>query len=270
MPELPEVETIVQLLKPRLRGLVPIQIICHKEKMLRTKEPLPNILNYPITDISRKGKLILVWVSSYVWLIHLKMTGQLWWQPSNASLPPHTHLIVLFKNTHYQLRYADLRQFGSLQIVPERNLSQVPFLQKLGPNALTITPSILKQRLQNKHTAIKSLLLNQQYLAGLGNIYSDEALWLAQIHPLTPAYVLNQIQIKRLALAIRNVLKCALKLGGTSIRNYIQPNGQKGLYQKHLLVYRKRGLPCQRCGVAIKRIKICGRSSYFCPICQHL
>ncbi|HEC68181.1 MAG TPA: bifunctional DNA-formamidopyrimidine glycosylase/DNA-(apurinic or apyrimidinic site) lyase [Candidatus Desulfofervidus auxilii] len=270
MPELPEVESIVQELRPCLRGLVPIQIICHKEKFLHTEQPLPNVLNHPITDISRRGKLILVWTSPFVWLIHLKMTGQLWWQPSNAPLPPHTHLIVLFKNTHYQLRYADLRQFGSWQIVPKKNLSQVPFLQKLGPDALTIAPSILKQRLQNKHTAIKSLLLNQQCLAGLGNIYSDEALWLARIHPLTPAYVLNQIQIKRLALAIQKVLKYALKLGGTSIRSYIQPNGQKGLYQRHLHVYGKKGLPCQRCGTAIERTKICGRSSYFCPVCQQL
>ncbi|CAD7769697.1 MAG: Formamidopyrimidine-DNA glycosylase [Candidatus Methanoperedenaceae archaeon GB50] len=268
MPELPEVEIIVRKLKTFLIGKVPIRIICNKAKLLKTSQCLSMALDRPIYDISRKGKLIILSVPPYAWLIHLKMTGQLWWQHKDTPLPSYTHLTILFKDTEYQLRFADSRQFGYLQIVPEKVLSQVPFLQKLGPDALTITPLTFKKRLQNRHAIIKSLLLNQQCLAGLGNIYSDEALWLAKIHPLTPANTINQTQIKKLTIAIHKVLKRALKLGGTSIKSYVHPDGQKGLYQNCLFVYGKAGLPCQRCGSLIKRLKIGGRSSYFCPVCQ--
>ncbi|MDL1970044.1 MAG: bifunctional DNA-formamidopyrimidine glycosylase/DNA-(apurinic or apyrimidinic site) lyase [Candidatus Desulfofervidaceae bacterium] len=270
MPELPEVETIVQALKPCLTGLTPVKVLCHKAKILRTPDLLPSALGFPIKDITRKGKLILLWTSPYVWLIHLKMTGQLWWQPKIFPLPPHTHLIVSFLHSDYQLRYADLRQFGYWQIVPETKLAQVPFLQKLGPDALTVTPEILKKQLHKKKAAIKKVLLNQQCLAGLGNIYSDEALWLARIHPLTPANTLTPLQIDKLAWAIRKTLRRGLKLGGTSIQNYIQPNGQKGLYQRYRFVYRREGLPCLRCGMSIRRINISSRSSYFCSGCQRL
>ncbi len=265
---MPEVETIVQALRSCLIGLVPIKVICHKEKILRTPELLPKALGYPIKDISRKGKLILLWTPPYVWLIHLKMSGQLWWQPQHKPLPPHTHLIVSFAETDNQLRYADLRQFGYWQIVPEKALEQVPFLQKLGPDALSVTPKLLQDRLRKRKTAVKSVLLNQECLAGLGNIYSDEALWLAQIHPLIPASTLSSTQIERLAWAIKKALIRGIKLGGTSIRDYLHPDGRKGLYQDYRLVYRREGLSCLRCGAPIKRIKIAGRSSYFCPMCQ--
>lgn len=166
------------------------------------------------------------------------------------------------------MRYADLRQFGYWQIVSETKLEEVPFLKQLGPDALTITPFRLAQCLQKRHASIKTVLLDQRCLAGLGNIYSDEALWLAQIHPLHSARVLTSTQIEKLAQAIRKTLNRGIKLGGTSIRNYIQPNGKKGIYQNHRFVYQRENLPCLRCGSPIKRIKISGRSSYFCPFCQ--
>lgn len=268
MPELPEVEIIVQALRPCLSGLIPLKLVCKQTKILRTPEILPLALGHPIKDIMRKGKLIIFLAPPYVWLIHLKMTGQLWWQPKTAPLPHYTHLLVSFAQTDYQLRYADLRQFGYWQIVPEEEMKEVTFLKKLGPDALTITPSQLAHRLQKRHAPIKTLLLNQQCIAGLGNIYSDEALWLAKINPLTPASALTKTQINRLASSIRTVLKQGLKLGGTSIQSYIQPNGKRGNYQDYRLVYRRENLPCLRCNTPIKRIKIGGRSSYFCPSCQ--
>lgn len=268
MPELPEIETIVQALRPCLTGLVPVKVACQKAKILRTPEILPSTLGYPIKDVTRKGKLILLWASPFMWLIHLKMTGQLWWQPQKVPLPNYTRLLVSFAQTDYQLRYADLRQFGYWQIVPEEKLNEVPFLKKLGPDVLTITPSQLALRFQKRHVPIKALLLNQECVAGLGNIYSNEALWLAQIYPLTPASVLTSVQIEKLTWALRKILKQGLKLGGTSIRNYIQPDGTKGVYQNYRLVYQRQNLPCFRCGAPIKRIKIGGRSSYFCPSCQ--
>jgi len=268
MPELPEVETIVRALKPYLTGLIPVGIWCQKTKILRSPELLVSALGYPIKNITRRGKLILLWTPPYVWLIHLKMTGQLWWQSKIAPLPPYTHLRMDFAQTDYQLRYADLRQFGYWQIVLEERLKEVPFLKQLGPDALTITPSQLAQRLKSRYAPIKSTLLNQQCLAGLGNIYTDEALWLAQIHPLLPANILTPAQIERLAQAIFKILNRGIKFGGTSIRSYIQPNGKRGSYQNHRFVYRRENLPCFRCGMPIKRIKISGRSSYFCPSCQ--
>ncbi len=268
MPELPEIETIVQTLRPCLKGLVPVNVTYQKAKILRTPEILPSALGYPIKDIVRKGKLILILAPPYVWLIHLKMTGQLWWQSETALLPRYTHLLVSFTQTDYQLRYADLRQFGYWQIVPEKRLNEVPFLKKLGPDALRITPSQLAKGLRKRHAPIKNILLNQQCLAGLGNIYSDEALWLAKINPLTPASALTTTQIGKLAWSVRKALKQGLRLGGASIRSYIKPDGAKGIYQNHRLVYQREDLPCLRCGTPIKRIKIGGRSSYFCLLCQ--
>ncbi|WP_457572036.1 bifunctional DNA-formamidopyrimidine glycosylase/DNA-(apurinic or apyrimidinic site) lyase [Desulfovulcanus sp.] len=270
MPELPEVETIVQALKPCLVGQAPIKITCFKEKILQAPEPLSQALGRPITNISRKGKLILIWAPPYVWLIHLRMTGQLWWQHKDAPLPRHTHLIVSMNNTDHELRYADVRQFGYWQIVHESKLVNVPFLQKLGPDALNISPSLLQKQLQKKRTSIKTLLLNQQCLAGLGNIYSDEALWLSRIHPLTPANLLRSHQIEKLTWAIRKSLQRGISLGGSSMRDYLHPDGSKGLYQDHRLVYARQGLSCMRCRTPIQRIKIQGRSSFFCPECQKL
>lgn len=270
MPELPEVETIVRALRPVLCGQIPIKITCLKSKILRSTEAWTDFLNHPVTDIARKGKLILIKTPPYVWLIHLRMTGQLWWQHKNTPLPAHTYLIINMKNTKYELRYADVRQFGYWQIVHESKLSNIPFLQKLGPDALSITPALLEKQLQKKRTAIKTLLLNQQCLAGLGNIYSDEALWLSGIHPLTPANLLRSHQIKKLARAICKSLQRGLLLKGSSIRDYLHPDGSKGLYQKHRLVYAREGLACLRCQTTIRRIKIQGRSSCFCPQCQKL
>jgi len=270
MPELPEVETIVQALKSCLPGQIPIKITCFNKKILHAPKNLSKVLSRPITGISRKGKLILIGTPPYVWLIHLRMTGQLWWQHKDTPLPRHTHLIVSLTNSDHELRYADVRQFGYWQIVHENKLAQVPFLQKLGPDALEITPSLLQVQLQKRRAPIKTLLLNQQCLAGLGNIYSDEALWLSRIHLLTPANLLSSPQIDKLAWAIRKSLQRGILLKGSSMRDYLHPDGSKGLYQDHRLVYARQGLPCMRCRTPVKRIKIQGRSSYFCPECQKL
>jgi formamidopyrimidine-DNA glycosylase len=264
MPELPEVETIVSFLRPRLVGLVPLEVKWQTPKIFPNPELLPLILGYPIKGVSRKGKLIFLWVSSYVWLIHLKMTGQLWWVPKTAPFAAYTHLWISFVGTDYQLRYADLRKFGYWQILPKAKLNNL----QLGPDALTITSSQLAKCLKKRHAPIKTILLNQKCLAGLGNIYSDEALWLAKIHPLTSPFILTSYQLESLAWSIHKILRRSLRFGGASIRNYIKPDGTRGLYQNFNFVYQREGEACFCCRTPIKRLKIGGRSSYFCCICQ--
>ncbi len=270
MPELPEVETLVKILNFVLKGLTPVALEVKQAKIFRSPSYLSKALRHPIKEVKRRGKLIMLVASPYVWLIHLKMTGQLWWQLKTTPYPPHTHLILSFAETEYQLRYADLRQFGYWQIVSEKDLWQVPYLKRLGPEALSIDVKTLWQRLQKHKIAIKKLLLDQHCLAGLGNIYSDEALWLARIHPLKPANLLCPSEVKRLGWAIKKALVRGIKFQGSSIRDYLLPNGQRGRYQNHRLVYGREGKPCFRCGSLIEKIKIGGRSTHFCPNCQRL
>ena len=265
MPELPEVETVVRTLRPALLG-----------KTIRAVELLRNDILFPVgTDlpallggrtvvsIDRRGKKILIRVDSGQCLcVHLGMTGRLTIEPGDAPVRKHTHLRLDLGSA--ELRFCDPRRFGGIWWL---GCDDSP-ANGLGPEPLTLRPAQLARTLARTRRAIKTALLDQSLIAGLGNIYADESLFLAGIHPLTPANRLTPEQIRGLSRAIKLTLRRAIRHGGSTLRDYVDVNGQSGRYQNRHRAYARTGLPCSRCRTPIERIVLSGRSTHFCPTCQ--
>jgi len=254
MPELPEVETIVRTLAPRLEGRRIVTI------RTQTKKPwaatVGRAAGQGIHAVRRYGKYILIELDRGFLAIHLGMTGRL----SFGGEPgPHTRCELLLNAG--RLRFDDARQFGSVRWIEQE-------LSHLGPDALEVSAEEFITRLRRRKGRIKSLLLNQRFLRGIGNIYADEALFRARIHPLAEAPRLSRERALRLHGAIRRVLSEAVKAGGSSVSDYIDPEGRKGLFQFRHRVYRRTGEPCKVCGARIRRILAGQRSTHFCPRCQ--
>lgn len=274
MPELPEVETIRRSLAPYLKG----QILCslqinRPDILLPGPEVFMTVLpGLEILDLQRRGKyLILVLTEGWRLVFHLRMTGKLLWtrQPQ-TPIPLHTHLILQFTD-QTQLRFQDVRRFGRCWLVQEAELDQISGLAGLGPEPILpgFSADHLQKQLEHKrNTKIKSALLDQTVVAGLGNIYVDEALFEARVHPLRTVGSLRPAEMKALAASTRHVLEESINRGGTSLRDYVDGLDQQGQNQNHLQVFRREGEPCPVCGNLIRRIRIAGRSSFFCPCCQ--
>lgn len=279
MPELPEVETIKKFLEKKLIG----QRI-EKVKILSPKQFLGSpqkIKGLEIKKIKRRAKLLVIYLEKNLYLlIHLKLTGQLVYSrkikgqkavfghpipfAGGKTLPGKTTRIIIKLNRGIVF-FNDLRKFGWIKIT--NNLKD---LEKIGPEPLSsrFTLQALAQILQKSKRPVKLVLLDQDKIAGIGNIYANEALWLAKINPQKPA---NEIKkIKELYWAIQETLKKGIKYQGSSAADeaYIRPNGGKGEYQKHFRVYQQEGRPCPRDKTPIKRIKINNRGTFYCPACQ--
>jgi formamidopyrimidine-DNA glycosylase len=271
MPELPEVETVVRGLRAEIVGRTVTDI-----KVLWTRSIVPpdldtftrRLTGQAITNIERRGKWVVMALSGDdTLLIHLRMSGRLVLE-SEAYLD-NRHLRVLFLlDDGRRLSFIDQRKFGRIHLTNAPNL----VLGSLGPEPLSeeFTPKRLKEMLRSRHGRIKPLLLDQRFLAGLGNIYTDEALWQAQIHPLRPADTLTPAEVTRLHKAIRVVLTSAIASGGTTLEDevYRQADGQAGEFAGKLAAYGRAGQPCPRCGQTIERIKVSQRGTHFCPRCQ--
>ncbi|HWB54926.1 MAG TPA: bifunctional DNA-formamidopyrimidine glycosylase/DNA-(apurinic or apyrimidinic site) lyase [Tepidisphaeraceae bacterium] len=265
MPELPEVQTIVNTLAPKLIG----------QRILRVELPRPDILTPPNTDLQalltnqtftriwRRAKRIMFELSTgNHFYIHLGMSGRLTLEQSNHPLQPHTHLILSTDNL--QLRLRDPRRFGGIWWLGTNGHDD----PRLGPEPLQMRAADLAKRLSKTTRAIKTALLDQSVIAGLGNIYADEALFVAGINPRRPANKLTQQQIHRLNLAIKSVLRRAIRHRGSTLRDYVDATGGPGAFQKLHRVYDRAGLPCPTCATKIRRITLGGRSTHFCPKCQ--
>jgi formamidopyrimidine-DNA glycosylase len=262
MPELPEVETVVRSIAPLAgRRILSAEFRC--PRVLRGGDPermSTALAGRRIASIKRHGKFILMSLQGGGYLIvHLGMTGRLL---LGGDPGKHTHAILTLDRG--VLLYDDSRQFGfiaySLEI-PER-------VAKLGPDALEAPFADFAAALQRRKTRIKALLLNQEFLRGLGNIYADEALFRAGIHPLAIASRLRGERARRLHEGIGAVLGEAIAAGGSSISDYVDAQGRKGFFQTEHRVYQRTGEPCVACGTAIRRILVAQRSSHFCPKCQ--
>lgn len=260
MPELPEVETIVRYLRSRLRGKRILGLEVTAVKVLRgagsVGEVRKKIINQKILDVERLGKNIILSLENKNYLLfHLMMTGQLLWNPAGER--KHDRLVLKLSGNN-RLVFNDLRLFGKCQLVAAEKLL-------LGPDALVVKFAEFKKLLAGKKDAIKSLLMNQKILAGIGNIYADEILWYAGIKPTRKAVSLNTFELKRLYTAMGKVLRAAIRKGGTSSRDYLKPDGSKGEYYELRKAYQREGEKCARDGAIIQIIKIGGRSSHFCP-----
>lgn len=272
MPELPEVETIAASLRPKIVGRRIAEIRLLLPKLLRgDPEELRTLRGRRIEGIGRRGKMLLVSCEGGVHLLfHLKMTGQFHWAARRARIDPHTRLRVAFRGGGPELRFRDVRKFAVLRVlVTDRPLESAP-LRALGPEPLETGPAEFARLLRRRTGRLKSLLLNQAFLAGIGNIYADEILFDAGLHPLRPAGSLTAPEIRRLSASVRKILEKAVAAGGSSIRDYKDADGMDGLFQHAHRVYGRKGEPCVRCGEAVRRRVIGGRSSFFCPRCQTL
>jgi len=271
VPELPEVETIVKGLRPKLTGLVIQEVQVLLPSLLRKDRAfcLQKIQGKRINAVRRRGKMILVECQDRLYLIfHLKMTGRLLWTSRQTPLDKHTHLVVSFRGRTHELRFQDMRKFGYLRCLEASDPLECRELRSLGPEPLDLDLESFVHLFQGRKGRLKSLLLNQTFLAGIGNIYADEMLFEAGLHPLTPAVSLTGKQKEKLWTAMRHVLRRAIAAGGSSIRDFQDADGAEGLFQQEHRVYGRASLPCFRCGAMIRRLKIGGRTSSFCPRCQ--
>ena len=270
MPELPEVETIVRGLQHRSVGQKIVRVKVSLPKIIRgDKERFVSLIEgASIEEVRRQGKIIILGLSNGMSiLVHLKLTGQLLYISQDVPADRHTHLVFSLSGGE-ELRYVDLRQFGYFLLTETSEIFHLPQLSALGPDPLKISLDEFKGLISKRSGRIKSLLLNQSFLAGIGNIYADEILHLSGIHPLQQAHILSESKIKRLHQAIREVLARTIKYRGSSVSDYLDLAGQEGNYQRFHQVYQREGKPCLTCQAKIARLKIGNRSSYFCPNCQ--
>jgi len=283
VPELPEVETVRQglnrvTLNQEIQGgdVLLDRTIAHP---LSVGEFLIGLKNVSITGWHRYGKYLLAEliksdIGEAGWLgVHLRMTGQLLWVNQENPLQKHTRVRLFFQNNR-ELRFVDQRTFGQMWWVPplEAPASIITGLKKLGPDPFSADFSVeyLVRKLKNRQRSIKTALLDQELVAGVGNIYADEALFLSGIRPETLCADLTVEQIERLRTAIIQVLQTSIESGGTTFSNFLNVQGVNGNYGGVAWVYGRMGEPCRVCGTAIQRLKLAGRSSHFCPKCQHL
>ncbi len=269
MPELPEVETTVRALRRPLLGHTITGVWNDWPRHIATPdldELRWRVDGRSFTAINRRAKYLLFSLSSdETLIIHLKMSGHL--AVVSQDAPPDKYVHTIFKlDGGQELRFRDTRKFGRVYLVPD----PTSVLGHLGPEPLEaeFTPTILQERIGNRRRVLKPLLLDQTFVAGIGNIYADEALFYAGLHPERRADTLTAVEIGRLHGAIQKVLRLGIEREGASIDMYVKPDGSKGDMQNATAVFRRTGFPCYQCHTPIHRIKLGGRSTHFCPTCQ--
>ena len=273
MPELPEVETIKRTLSPYLQGQRIARVTIHHPGVIATPSPASFsrlLTGREILGLNRRGKFLLFHLAdAYCLLAHLRMTGRLVLADGAAPLVPHTHVVFTLAGGA-TLRWVDTRRFGRLYLVKEEEVENTAGIGELGPEPLdpSFDAPALAAILAGRSRPLKSVLLDQRLVAGLGNIYADEALFAAGLDPRRPAVSLNPEEIARLHRAISAVLEQGIANHGTSIRDYVDGSGRQGSNQEHLQVYGRTGQPCPRCGQPLERVRLGGRSTHFCPRCQ--
>jgi len=267
MPELPEVETIVRGLNAMIKGLT-VQRLPHISPHLLKREPqLRQLTGDTFKSFERRGKYIIAHLKSGRRLmIHLRMSGRILVGDDPKRRDKHDHLEIVFRARRRRLVYRDVRKFGVIQFV---RISQQETLNRLGVEAPAITAAQLQTLVHKSNRPVKSLLLNQYVIAGLGNIYVDESLYRSGIHPLKPSSSLSANEIGALARAIRQIMALAIRNLGTTFDSYSGINGESGRFARYLKVYNQKGNRCGKCGNVIVKIKVGGRGTHFCPACQN-
>ena len=275
MPELPEVETVKEALNQTVKGQTIKEIELRYEPMVKNMsadEFKEKLINQTIQEVSRRGKYLVFHLDDYQLLSHLRMEGKYFYVDSDFELNPHVHVIFTLENGK-RLLYQDTRKFGTYHLYDKAiDLETTAPFQVLGlePFATEFTPSYVKEKIQNKKKPIKSLLLDQTVVCGLGNIYVDEVLYRARLHPLTSSSELTDKDIENVVKYTVEVLARAIELGGTTIRTFSSSHGVSGTFQNELLVHQRKGENCYECHTPIEKIKVGGRGTYFCPTCQKL
>lgn len=290
MPELPEVETV----RVGLSQVLPGSVVKHVENDWNKSFPNADtdvdafLLGASITTLRRRAKVLIIDLDSdYSLVIHLKMTGQLVYRSNDNNerfgaghpsgslvgvLPDRSTRVILTLDKA-KLFFNDQRKFGWMRLMPTIEIEQLDFFKKVGPEPLAadFTPEQFIERLmRRKNSAIKSVLLDQTVIAGVGNIYADESLWGACIHPSTRMVDISKKRLNKLFTELQYVLNLAIEKGGSSDRNYIDAAGKRGKYLDFARVFRRQNLPCPRCGTTIEKLRVAGRGTHICPRCQKL
>lgn len=293
MPELPEVETIKRGLAKLLQGKTLKNISWNWAKSFpNSKTDVDKFLiGAKILGIKRRGKVLLIELSSkYSLVIHLKMTGQLVYVPKGheltaeekfggghpsdsliSDLPNKSTRVIIEFTDGSNLFFNDQRKFGWVRLLSTAEAPNMDFLKKMGPEPLAsdFTPKVFKRRVdRRKNSIIKAVLLDQTVIAGVGNIYADEALWGAKIHPTMPINRISDRKIYLLFDELQYVLRLSIKNGGSTDRNYVSAEGKRGSYLSFARVFRHEGQPCPRCGTSIIKTRVAGRGTHLCPKCQ--
>lgn len=291
MPELPEVEVIRSGLSELIakKTIEKVNVLNAKSFQASTSSIDVFVNNSTILSVKRRAKILLIELSSgYSLVIHLKMTGQLLFRdnqnksknfagghPSDSFLSVlpdnHTRVELIFTDST-TLFFNDMRKFGWIKLLPTTELKEEKFIAKLGPEPLigNPTPEYLKRMSRHPKSLVKAALLNQEIVAGIGNIYADEALWGAMIHPKTRVENLSKKQLEDILNAAIEVMSFSINKGGSTDRNYLNAKGEKGSYLTFANVFRKEGKPCPRCGHVIEKIRVAGRGTHLCSNCQQL
>lgn len=288
VPELPEVETVRRGLHELIIGLAV------KTAQADTPKSYPNapqqveafLLGATIIAIRRRAKVLMIDLSTnYTLVIHLKMTGQLVFRGKTAfgaghpnesligALPDRSTRVTIGFTDGSHLYFNDQRKFGWMKLLPTTEVPLLPFMQKVGPEPLEdeFTPEAFAARFARRgRTSIKAALLDQTVVAGVGNIYADESLWGAKIHPLRQVHTITPQEFKVLYTELRLVMNMAIEKGGSTDKNYVNAEGKRGSYMDFARVFRREGLECPRCGTVIVKFKAAGRGTHICPSCQQL
>ena len=274
MPELPEVETVRKGLLQLIKGKKVSSIDVFWNRIIEAPsvdEFRHALVNQQLEDVHRRGKFLIFKWSDYDMISHLRMEGKYEFFPKETEeiIGKHTHVVFHFSDGS-TLHYNDVRKFGRIDLVGKNQANIYKGIQQLGPEP---TPDVFKlepfrQQLSKSNKSIKPLLLDQKIVTGLGNIYVDEALWQAKIHPETSAKLLDEAETENLYQAIIEVLARAVAAGGTTIRSYANALGEAGKFQISLHAYGQTELPCEHCGRAIVKTKVAQRGTHFCPNCQ--
>jgi formamidopyrimidine-DNA glycosylase len=271
MPELPEVETVRTKLAPELEGRRFERVAISDARLTRPDDPdevAHALEGERVARVERRGKyLLLRFESGRVLLVHLRMTGSLGLEPAGVLDDDPYRRAVVTLDDGTQLTYRDVRRFGTWQLLDADDAAD-HLDERLGPEPLGLRTATLAARLARRRAPIKSAILDQRTVAGVGNIYADEALWWARVHPLRPAESLDAGEVKALRAGIKRALERGLARHGSTLRDYRLPDGSSGGMQRAFKVYGRGGLPCERCGTPIERITVGGRGTWFCPSCQ--
>jgi formamidopyrimidine-DNA glycosylase len=269
MPELPEVETVSRALDARLKDRRVQGIECRFPGVYEACSEVRPGWPRRILGARRRAKLVLLDLEGGLVLVtHLRMTGALTVGPVDAALEPHTHVRIRLDGDE-EIRFVDPRRFGRVRLESPASLARSPFFASLGPEPLDLDERELQSRLGGSRASLKAALLDQRRVAGIGNIYADEILYAAGIHPRQPANTVRPGEWEPLLESIQRILNSAIDRGGSTIRDYRSPDGA-GSYQDQHRVFGRTDEPCPACGKRIRKIRLAGRGTHFCPGCQPL
>ncbi len=271
MPEIAEVETVKNTLKKKIlnKEIKDVKILYPKIIESNLEDFKKILIGRKFQDIKRRGKWLLFDLGDYYLLSHLRMEGKYFVKKSNEEIVKHEHIIIsLLDNT--DLRYHDTRKFGRMNLVKKEDLSKVEAIKKQGAEPLSkeLTQEYLIEHFKNKDIPIKTLLLDQTIISGLGNIYANEVLFASKINPLKKGHDLTKEDCQNIVSSTNKIIKKAIEMGGTTIKSYTSSLGVTGQFQNYLQVHKLENKPCPICQTPIKKIKIGGRSTYYCPKCQ--